>query len=471
MGTQRDKKIILFILFIPLFCYNVSAQSLPPIDSARILIKKKSYQEAIEILKQQLKKSNNAAFWRLLGAAYGQTSKFDQAVEAYEKAAIIDSCDSCYSDYEMAGIYSTSMGKINQASKYYDHAIMRVIHKHGNLAADLFRGKASIYEIRHEYSSAIEAYWNALEYSEDSTIYKHILSCFESINDHHSVIAISDGLIHKHPNWEAPHEYASRANVRIGDQYYYYGDCTKANEYYNRALSYRSSYALPYYCLCKSYSELKQYDKAIINGERAIQFEMWDMGIYSILGELYSKVNRLEKAEVYLRFGLMLDRNNLSLWNTLRNVFNKLHKPEELKACDEMINKLNLQKGEDSFQQSYSNLLSKKNLDVISHILYENSLAIIDTVKFDNNPIITQKITPEYPYIAERANLEGEVWLKMQIDKSGRPKYVTVMISDAEIFNEPSINAALQYRFTPAQKDNKPVEVWIAMPFHFKHTK
>ena len=61
-----------------------------------------------------------------------------------------------------------------------------------------------------------------------------------------------------------------------------------------------------------------------------------------------------------------------------------------------------------------------------------------------------------------RAGLEGKVWVKIWVDKEGRPKQVVILKSDAEIFNEPAVEAAKQWVFTPAYMNNGPVAVWVS---------
>lgn len=91
-----------------------------------------------------------------------------------------------------------------------------------------------------------------------------------------------------------------------------------------------------------------------------------------------------------------------------------------------------------------------------------------DFVPVEKQPVPVKQVVPEYPEIARRAGVEGTVWVKILVDKEGKAKKAVVMKSDAEIFNEPAIKAALQYVFTPAMMNNGPVAVWAAMPFRFK---
>jgi TonB family protein len=96
-----------------------------------------------------------------------------------------------------------------------------------------------------------------------------------------------------------------------------------------------------------------------------------------------------------------------------------------------------------------------------------------DFVPVENEPQIVKKVEPAYPEPAMRAGFEGNVIVKMRIDKEGKVNQVVVLKSDAAIFNEPAIEAAKQFIFTPAHVKNEPVAVWVSYPFHFRlpHTK
>jgi protein TonB len=91
-----------------------------------------------------------------------------------------------------------------------------------------------------------------------------------------------------------------------------------------------------------------------------------------------------------------------------------------------------------------------------------------DFVAVEKEPVVVRKIEPKYPELAMRAGLEGKVWVKIWVDKEGKPKQVVVLKSDAEIFNEAAVEAAKQFLFTPAYMNNGPVSVWVSVPFKFK---
>ena len=91
-----------------------------------------------------------------------------------------------------------------------------------------------------------------------------------------------------------------------------------------------------------------------------------------------------------------------------------------------------------------------------------------DFVPVEKQPVPIKNPAPAYPEIARRAGVEGTVWVKIWVDKEGKAKKAQVIKSDAELFNQNAIDAALQWTFTPAVMNNGPVAVWVSIPFKFK---
>jgi TonB family protein len=93
-----------------------------------------------------------------------------------------------------------------------------------------------------------------------------------------------------------------------------------------------------------------------------------------------------------------------------------------------------------------------------------------DFVPVEKVPQVIKEVKPANPDIALRAGIEGRVIVKIWVDKDGKPHKAVVLESDAEIFNDPAVIAAMQYRFTPAIMNKGPVAVWVVKPFTFKLT-
>jgi len=91
-----------------------------------------------------------------------------------------------------------------------------------------------------------------------------------------------------------------------------------------------------------------------------------------------------------------------------------------------------------------------------------------DFVPVEKQPVPVKNPPPLYPEIARRAGVEGTVWVKIWVDKEGKAKKAQILKSDAELFNQAAIEAAMQWVFTPAVMNNGPVAVWVSIPFKFK---
>jgi periplasmic protein TonB len=93
-----------------------------------------------------------------------------------------------------------------------------------------------------------------------------------------------------------------------------------------------------------------------------------------------------------------------------------------------------------------------------------------DFVPYEKEPVVVKQVKPAYPDIALRAGLEGNVFVKVWVDKEGKVRQAVLLKSDAPIFEEPALEAARQYVFTPAVMQKGPVSVWVSIPFRFRLT-
>ena len=91
----------------------------------------------------------------------------------------------------------------------------------------------------------------------------------------------------------------------------------------------------------------------------------------------------------------------------------------------------------------------------------------IEFFMVEQKPKVIKQVNPVYPEIARKAGLTGKVFLKFLVDKNGQVSNVTVLRGQ-EIFRQAAIDAILQYRFEPAEKNGKPVSVWMTQPMSFR---
>jgi TonB family protein len=90
------------------------------------------------------------------------------------------------------------------------------------------------------------------------------------------------------------------------------------------------------------------------------------------------------------------------------------------------------------------------------------------TKSLDAAPEVIKMVQAKYPEEASKKGLEGSVWLRVDVDESGKPTSVSVIKSDSKVFDQAAIDAAEQWVFKPAMKDGKAVSTTVTLPFKFK---
>jgi protein TonB len=96
---------------------------------------------------------------------------------------------------------------------------------------------------------------------------------------------------------------------------------------------------------------------------------------------------------------------------------------------------------------------------------------MMDFIMADKMPQVKNSFSPNYPEQAKRNGIEGTVYIKLFVNKDGKPVKPIVMRSDNEIFNQSALDAAMKFEFTPAIKDDRTLGVWVVVPFKFKLDK
>lgn len=114
--------------------------------------------------------------------------------------------------------------------------------------------------------------------------------------------------------------------------------------------------------------------------------------------------------------------------------------------------------------ESYS---SDANIErIISSIFPKHT----DFVPYDEGPVYVNQVHPEYPSLAQKAGMEGTVWLKVLIDINGDVRDVRIFKdsgSDAG-FEEAAIKAARESVWKPALANGQPIAVWVSFATKFK---
>jgi periplasmic protein TonB len=91
-------------------------------------------------------------------------------------------------------------------------------------------------------------------------------------------------------------------------------------------------------------------------------------------------------------------------------------------------------------------------------------------VPFEDAPVQITQVQPKYPELAQRANIQGTVWVKALVDKEGKVRDVLIAKDSGANagFEEAAIDAAKQTVWKPAISNGQPIAVWVTYKVEFK---
>lgn len=94
-------------------------------------------------------------------------------------------------------------------------------------------------------------------------------------------------------------------------------------------------------------------------------------------------------------------------------------------------------------------------------------LDIFDINDLENKPIARRQGAPRYPPAARRQGLQGRVTAEFIINEKGDVTRVTITYSSDPIFENTTIEAIRNWKFTPGEKDGRKVKTRarITIPF------
>jgi periplasmic protein TonB len=110
------------------------------------------------------------------------------------------------------------------------------------------------------------------------------------------------------------------------------------------------------------------------------------------------------------------------------------------------------------------------NIDVDVNKVVDELLPTPDEfVPFEEAPVQVTSVQPKYPELAQRANIEGTVWVKALVDKEGRVRNVLIVKNSGANagFEEAAIDAAKETVWKPAISNGQPIAVWVTYKVDF----
>jgi len=88
-------------------------------------------------------------------------------------------------------------------------------------------------------------------------------------------------------------------------------------------------------------------------------------------------------------------------------------------------------------------------------------------IPVEEQPIVVEEVTPEYPHLAREAGLEGRVTIRALVSKDGRVQDAIIGVSVHALLDEAALAAAKKFIFKPAIQNGHPVAIWVPIPFNF----
>ena len=84
----------------------------------------------------------------------------------------------------------------------------------------------------------------------------------------------------------------------------------------------------------------------------------------------------------------------------------------------------------------------------------------------ERKPLVT--VVPDYPAIARRDRIEGEVQVCFEITRSGKPRRIGVRKSTHRLFEKPSMRAVRASTYVPLPRDAEVPAIKHCRTFRFK---
>jgi len=97
--------------------------------------------------------------------------------------------------------------------------------------------------------------------------------------------------------------------------------------------------------------------------------------------------------------------------------------------------------------------------------------SVYDFIAVEIKPQVIKRVEPEYPEVARRAGVEGNVYVLIIVDENGDVIDAQVVKSSNPIFDSAAVAAVRKWKFKPGYQRDKPVKVRVMQPIFFRLTK
>jgi len=109
------------------------------------------------------------------------------------------------------------------------------------------------------------------------------------------------------------------------------------------------------------------------------------------------------------------------------------------------------------------------NMDV-DNILNELLPSPDEFIPYEDPPVQVKQVQPTYPPLAQRAGVEGSVWINVLVDREGKVRDVKIVKDSGANagFEESATEAAFQTVWKPAIANGQPIALWVTYKVEFK---
>jgi TonB family protein len=98
----------------------------------------------------------------------------------------------------------------------------------------------------------------------------------------------------------------------------------------------------------------------------------------------------------------------------------------------------------------------------------ETDIPVVAFWKVEVKPQPVNIPVPKYPEMAREATIEGQSVVEALVDVDGSVREARILKSSGnQSLDAAAQSAAMEARFTPAKQRDKPVRVWVSIPFKF----
>ena len=104
---------------------------------------------------------------------------------------------------------------------------------------------------------------------------------------------------------------------------------------------------------------------------------------------------------------------------------------------------------------------------VVTEFPLEAEVEAAELWMVEQPPKVLKKVLPTYPDSARRAQVEGKVFARVLVGRTGRVEHID-RIEGPPVFQRAVVQAAKAWEFSPAVQNDRAVPVWVSLPFVFE---